>query len=269
MENELKIRNLEKKVSNLRNKNFELEKDIDLLKSLVFDENFNFNSENYCPICGNFSTFSDFGIPPRHNAQCPYCSSLERHRKVYLLFKQRFSELLFEKDIKLLHFAPELSFYNLFKNQLNIDYFPVDFCPEIYETSNITIRKKVNMEEIPYVDKMFDFIYNCHVLEHVPNDFKAMSELYRVLDDDGVCVILVPLASNKTTFEDNSINTPELRLKHYGQSDHLRIYGLDFEKRLESVGFNVEVVFSDDLIKFDNEGKLYNIGHDRIFVCTK
>lgn len=269
MDNELKIHNLEKEISNLKNKNFELKKDINLLKSLVFKGGADFTSENYCPFCGNFSIFQDFGNPPRHNVLCPHCRSLERHRQVYLLLKQRFSELLFEKDIKLLHFAPELPFYNLFKNQPNIDYFPVDLCPEIYEQANIEIRKKVNMEEIPYTNKMFDFIYNCHVLEHVPDDIKAMRELYRVLNDGGVCVTLVPLAITEKTFEDDSINTPELRLKHYGQSDHRRIYGLDFEKKLESVGFNVDVVYSGDLIKSDSERKLYKIEYDRIFVCTK
>lgn len=64
---------------------------------------------------------------------------------------------------------------------------------------------------------MSDFIYNSHVLEHVPNDFKGMCELYRVLKDDGVCITLIPQFNLETTFENDEYNIPELRRKYYGQ----------------------------------------------------
>lgn len=124
------------------------------------------------------------------------------------------------------------------------------------------------MQHIPYENEKFDFIYNSHVLEHIPNDIKAMSELYRVLKKDGVCITLVPLFNIDTTFEKDEYNTPELRLKYYGQRDHVRKYGLDFKNRLMSVGFKVKEISAEDLIKTKEQKRLFGL-NGQIFVCTK
>ena len=235
-------------INNLKNQNYLLLKEIDLLKKFIIKNNsFNKSEENYCPIC----------------------DSLERHRLIYFIL-QRYGYRLEHENIKLLHFAPEVPFYNLFKKFNNIDYYPVDFNPEIYEVRNIHIRDKVNMENLfQYDDNMFDFIYNCHVLEHIPDDLKAMGELYRVLKKGGVCITSAPVFNIPKTIEKEEYNTPELRLKYYGQEDHLRKYGLDFKDRLESVGFNVEEILSYEFIPSEVETKLYGIRPDRVFLCTK
>lgn len=260
----------EKLINELNNQNYMLLKEINLLKRLIIkNKNFNDMQENYCPICENFSKFKPFGITSRSNALCPHCHSLERHRLVYFLMQRRYGHMLEHENIKLLHFAPEVPFYRLFKKFNNIDYYPVDFNPEIYEARNIHIRDKVNMENLQYEDNMFDFIYHCHVLEHIPNDLKAMGELYRVLKEGGVCVTLAPVFNIPKTIEKEEYNTPELRLKYYGQEDHLRKYGLDFKDRLESIGFNVEELLSTAIISSEVENKLYGIRHDRVYICTK
>lgn len=223
---------------------------------------------NYCPICNDFFEFLDFGHPPRKNVWCPNCYSVERMRFTFLFIQSQL-ENKFSEDIKLLHFAPEKIFYDLFSKKTNIDYYPVDFDPERYERQGITIRKKVDMMDIPWDNKTFDVIYNSHVLEHVPDDIHGMSELYRVLKDDGVCITLAPVFRMETTLEKEEYNTPELRLKYYGQEDHLRKYGLDFKDRLESVGFKVDVIKSSDILS-DSDKKLYAINDsDEIYLCTK
>ncbi|KZX12193.1 ubiquinone/menaquinone biosynthesis C-methyltransferase UbiE [Methanobrevibacter curvatus] len=124
------------------------------------------------------------------------------------------------------------------------------------------------MQDIPYPDNTFDLIYNSHVLEHVPDDIKAMNELYRVVKPyNGKIVIMVPILKEET-LEKEEYNTPELRSKYYGQFDHLRAYGKDFSERLKSVGFNVEVVSKDNLINKD-EIKKHGRINDEIYVCTK
>lgn len=170
----------------------------------------------------------------------------------------------------MLHFAPEKPFYNIYNQKENIDYYPVDLSPEIYESRGINIRQKVNMENIPYQDNTFDIIHTCHVLEHVPNDIQAMHELYRVLDFEGVCFIMVPKSNIPKTIEKEEYNTPELRIKHYGQIDHLRKYGLDFKDRLESVGFNVTEFKSEDIYETQIKKDFYKLFRfDSVFVCTK
>ena len=115
--------------------------------------------------------------------------------------------MLEHEIIKLLHFAPEVPFYNFFKKFKNIYYYPVDFNPEIYEARNIHIRDKVDMENLAqYEDEMFDFIYHCHVLEHIPNDLKAMNELYRVLKKGGACITLVPLYNRVCPLMNKSVS---------------------------------------------------------------
>lgn len=258
-------------IFNLKNQNHALLKEMDLLKKFIIRNNItNKSDENYCPICENFSNFKSFGITSRSNALCPHCHSLERHRLVYFIIQRRYGYLLEHENIKLLHFAPEIPFYNLFKKFNNIDYYPVDFNPELYEARNIHIRDKVDMENLfQYEDNMFDFIYHCHVLEHIPNDLNAMGELYRVLKNGGVCITLAPVFNIPKTIENSEYNTPELRLKYYGQEDHLRKYGLDFKDRLESVGFNVEEIKSYDFMPSQIENKFYGIRPDRVFICTK
>lgn len=143
----------------------------------------------------------------RPKAQCPHCKSLERDRFIYLVLL-KINDLFNKENVKVLHFAPEREIYKFFNSKDNIDYYPVDFSPEKYSHLNI-IQKSVNMEEIPYDDGYFDFIYNSHVLEHVQNDLKAMQELYRVLKDNGMCLVCVPMSENYETLEKEEYNTPD------------------------------------------------------------
>ena len=160
--------------------------------------------------------------------------------------------------------------YKIFNNQENIDYYPVDINPKRYKKNKINIREKVNMENIPYEDNTFDFIYNSHVLEHVPDDIKAMGQLRRVLKEDGICLVTIPLFNIPKTLENEEYNTPELRLKHYGQKNHLRKYGNDFKNRLESVGFDVEEVEPKDIENNINKRKILGLNeNEKFFICKK
>lgn len=262
---------LDKKIDELNNSNKILTNKLNFLNEMIFNINYNLqDSKNYCPLCEEFSNFLPFGIINRENASCPNCRSLERSRFFYLTIKEKYSDLFNKDDVKFLHFAPEYPLYKVFREKENFNYYTADFNPDFYESEGIEIKYKVNMEDIPFIDNTFDIIYNSHVLEHVPDDHLAMSELYRVLKPNGVCFIMVPLSGNPKTLENDEYNTPELRLKFYGQEDHLRFYGSDFKGKLESVGFNVETIevskeYTAPIIKkvlglFDGE---------IIFVCTK
>ena len=102
--------------------------------------------------------------------------------------------------------------------------------------------RKIDITDINFGNDYFDFIICSHVLEHVQDDRKAMSELFRVLKPGGEAILQVPTSKyNKKTFEDFSITSPEEREKYFGQKDHVRIYGKDYKNRLESVGFKVKL----------------------------
>lgn len=247
----------------------DLKNNVNLVKFMLMNQYLD-SGNNFCPVCGKISEFYSFGRPLRKNIRCPHCKSVERHRLVYLLFQQKFSSSFKNKNTKLLHFAPESLFYDYFRKFKKIDYYPVDIDPESYESRGIQIREKVDMESIPFHDNKFDVIYASHVLEHVPDDIKAMSELYRVLKYGGRCVLLVPIRySLKETLEKEEYNTPELRKKHYGQANHLRLYSTDVKDRLESVGFKVDTFTYKNIVDSEIEKDFYKLGRDIIFLCKK
>jgi SAM-dependent methyltransferase len=223
------------------------------------------NNLNYCPPCNRISEFRPFGIISRKKAKCPNCRSLERGRALWL-YLQRNTKILEENSsasLKVLHFAPEKFFYDKFTKNQYVDYYPVDFNPNFKG-----IRDVVDIQKIPYEDGMFDIIICIHVLEHIADDYTAMTELLRVLKTDGTAYILVPLFNELTvTYEDPSHSTPELRLKHYGQSDHLRKYGTDFIQRLMGAGFNVTAIKTAEYFS-ESEMDICSLQSDFIFECT-
>ena len=116
----------------------------------------------------------------------------------------------------------------------NIDYVTTDLISPIADV-------KADICDLPFPDNEFDFIFCNHVLEHIPNDKKAMREIFRVLKNNGTAIIQVPYDKNKReTYEDDNITDPKERRRIFGQYDHVRIYGMDYFDRLRSVGFEVE-----------------------------
>ena len=99
------------------------------------------------------------------------------------------------------------------------------------------VRVRMDITDIPYPNNFFDVIFCSHVLEHVPNDRRAMQEFSRVLKHEGWAVIMVPCFPERgKTFEDPSVTDPAERLRLFWQEDHVRLYGNDFVERLEASG---------------------------------
>ena len=61
----------------------------------------------YCPVCrSHVRRFLHFGQPPRADARCPICGSLERHRLLWLFLRSR-TDLFDGAPKRILHVAPE------------------------------------------------------------------------------------------------------------------------------------------------------------------
>jgi SAM-dependent methyltransferase len=202
------------------------------------------------PIDGkSFKSFLPYGYgKQRNNVLSPSTLSLERHRLLWLYLQNETD--FFTAQKKVLHFAPEQSFYKRFKRMPNLDYTTTDLNSPLADV-------KADICHLPFQDNAFDIIFCNHVLEHIPNDTKAMQELYRVLKPNGFGVFQIPQDLNREkTFEDNSITDKKERAKIFGQYDHVRIYGRDYFDKLRSVGFKVEEVdytntlSEDDIFKY-------------------
>ena len=170
----------------------------------------------------------------RLNALSPSTLSLERHRLLWLYLKNETD--FFTAPKKVLHMAPEQCFLKRFKKLKNLDYTTADlFTPHV--------DVKADILDLPFDDNSFDVVFCNHVLEHIVDDKKAMQELYRVLKPNGMAILQIPQdLSLEKTYEDFSITSPEERAKHFGQYDHVRVYGKDYFNKLRAVGFKVDEV---------------------------
>jgi SAM-dependent methyltransferase len=188
------------------------------------------------PIDGkSFKTFLPYGYGnQRNNVLSPSTLSLERHRLLWLYLKNETS--FFSANLKVLHFAPEQAFYKRFKKMINLDYVTTDLNSPLADV-------KADICNLPFKDNEFDVILCNHVLEHIPDDTKAMQELYRVLKKRGMGIFQIPQDLNReVTFEDDSITDKKERAKIFGQYDHVRVYGKDYFDKLRRIGFEVEEV---------------------------
>ena len=145
----------------------------------------------------------------------------------------------------LLHIAPEECLEKNLKHILKGGYISVD-------KSSKRAMFNMDVTNLQFKDEYFDIVYCSHVLEHVIDDLIAMKEMWRVLKRDGWAIINVPVSSRRKTFEDVHATSPEDRQRLFGQGDHVRIYGKDYIKRLESCGFFVKKIKASDFISKKN-----------------
>lgn len=197
------------------------------------------------PIDGkSYRKFLPYGYgKQRQNALSPGTLSLERHRQMWLYLKNETS--FFTSKLRVLHIAPEQEFLRRFKKMQNLDYVSADLFSPIVDV-------KADILDLPFADHSFDVVFCNHVLEHIVDDRKAMSELYRILKPGGWGILQVPIKTSlEKTYEDFNITDPKERQKHFGQYDHVRWYGMDYFERLRSVGFKVDIDYYSQ--KFSEE----------------
>ncbi len=188
------------------------------------------------PIDGrSYRRFLPYGYEKiRENALAPGTLSLERHRLFWLYLTNKTS--FFSEAQRVLHFAPEQAFLKRFRKLKHLQYTTTDLNSPIADV-------KADICDLPFEDHSFDFIICNHVLEHIPDDTTAMQELYRVLAPGGIAIIQVPYDRNREqTFEDDTITDRKERARIFGQYDHVRVYGMDYFRKLAAVGFVVEGV---------------------------
>jgi SAM-dependent methyltransferase len=168
-----------------------------------------------CPVCGYIGPFMDLSgfAGVRKHAVCPQCRALERHRLQFVAVMEILEKLNVSK-LKMLHFAPESFFRRIFSARFGK-----------YETADLTMKNvdhKVDLQSLPFDDSTYDFIFASHVLEHIPDDQKAIGEIRRILKPNGIAILPVPVVCGKT------IEYPKAN-PH--EAYHMRAPGLDyFEK---------------------------------------
>lgn len=215
----------------------------------------------YCPICGGrYRKFLPGGVKLRPNAKCPGCGSLERDRLLWIVLEYLWKTHKISKGGHLLHVAPESMLAKKFKQ--NYDYLSVDL-------DGSRAMQAMDITDINLPDCQFDAIVCNHVLEHIPDDTKAMSELYRVLKPGGWASLQIPRGTQEDTEEDLSITDPEERERLYGNKEHVRRYGKDYQLRLEKAGFEVLTFSKEDVLTPDIKEKVSVESEKEIWISRK
>jgi len=217
-------------------------------------------SKYQCPIC-RFHARKFIQVHEGASHLCPRCGSIERKRLLWLYLRDEI-KIQKQNNFRALHFSPSSVLFRKLMVMENVEYTPTSF-------DNPLIKNHFDITSLPFGENRFDIIICYHVFEHIDNDKKAMSELFRVLKKSGVALLQVPY-SEKETIEDSSVTNPEERKKLFGQEDHVRYYGrTDFKKRLENAGFNVEEISYAKKLG-EEKSELYQLNRDEIiFRCLK
>jgi SAM-dependent methyltransferase len=221
---------------------------IDLFKKM-FKRYYWMGSEFTCPICNNstrslrsigrknllLSELQVFGAGER-NKGCPICGSTDKERLLYLYLKNLFKTL--NKNTRVLHVAPEEPIKKILKENYLINYTAGDYFASGYNYSSDVMH--LNIEQTDFLNDSFDIVICCHVLEHVNDDNKAINEIHRILSNNGIAILQVPIS----LLLDNTLEIKEFRSENlnnilYGQEDHLRLYGKDYFTKIKNAGFEV------------------------------
>jgi len=210
----------------------------------------------------SYRKFLPYGyVRQRNHALSPGTLSLERHRLLWLYLERETD--FFKKSLKVLHVAPEQAFYKSFKKLDNINYTTTDLHSPL---ANV----KADICDLPFKENQFDVILCNHVLEHIPNDKKAMQELFRVLKPGGWAILQVPLDSKRLkTFQDDTITDPKERMRVFGQYDHVRLYGMDYFEKLEKSGFSTQAIIYAEELTSEEITRFGVVSHEIIPVCFK
>jgi SAM-dependent methyltransferase len=176
---------------------------------------------------------------------CPVCQASDRDR-LYALFLRAYTQQRPGQALRLLDIAPSPSLSRFLKGLPGVQYRSADLMSPLADD-------KVDITDMNcYASGSFDLIVCSHVLEHVPDDAKAIGELNRVLAPGGAAILMVPiLLGLQQTDEDPGVTDVNERWRRFGQDDHVRMYARsDFLQRLQTGGFQVE---NFDAAKFGRE----------------
>jgi SAM-dependent methyltransferase len=203
----------------------------------------------------------------RRDVQCPRCGSYERVRALWLFLREQTD--LDEGRHRVLHFAPEPSIAAAIEALPGVEYVSADIAPGV-------AMEVVDITAIPPALGSFDVVICSHVLEHVPEDRRAMAEVFRVLRPGGAAYFMQPVDFERAeTYEDPAIVAPRERERAFGQFNHVRVYGRDIRERLEGAGFELserrytEELDAADRARYALQDGDATVREDVVFVAAK
>lgn len=196
----------------------------------------------------------------RPRARCPRCGALERHRFLAYVLDQL--GLFVASARAVLDIAPQRQVQHVLRRLAPDAYVGTD----LYDHLGVDLRSDIT--RLPFAGGAFDLIVCYHVLEHIGDDRAAMRELARVLSPGGLALIQVPWRRGSPTDEDPDAPAAE-RARRFGQDDHVRYYGTDFEARLVSAGLRPYRFEPRDLLDPAELHRLALVPNEAVWLCRR
>jgi SAM-dependent methyltransferase len=188
----------------------------------------------HCNICR--WTGPSFGGPAHsEGALCPRCGSIARDRFLFRALQARVDPPAPDRRLRLLETSPRLG--PAYRQAMGrwFDYLCSDFDERAHAGM---VRIDLQAIDLPTAD--LDVILTPHVLEHVPDTDRALSELARVLRPGGWLLLQVPLLQGRTA--------PPAEPEFHG--DHTPVFwrfGPGLGAVLAAHGFEVDLLVTADL----------------------
>ncbi len=233
-----------------------------------------FPKKYYCSICGKhvafflntgvrteiFSRLKIVGGGYRKHVRCPLCGSIDRTRWLNWIIENK-TDIYANPDNAILHIAPEKCIEEKIRRKTGI-YISGDM-------QKGRADRVVDITNMTFENGYFDYIIINHVLEHVPDEKKAIEEVKRVLKSSGKFIFSMPICESQMTFESNKELSETERLRTYGQKDHVRLYGTDTKERMEKYGLEVEEFIAKRFLSEKELSRMRILTEDRIFIAKK
>lgn len=208
----------------------------------------------YCNVCGWRGSLFLPDEPDDPDRKCPLCASLPRQR----LLKHTLDLLgLPRPGNRVLHVSPkgERRLAKWLKSRAG-DYLSIDK-GGVWNTFEAGgAMEEMDLTALRLPDDSVDFVLCSHVLECIPDDRKAISEIFRVLAPGGVAALQVQL------YGETTVRVAEPKGEDYWHAWHP---GRDYFRRYEGAGFSVDLYEAGRI----DDGRLRLYPASSISICRK
>jgi len=218
-------------------------------------------SRQYCPVCesrvSSFLPLPEFFIKNQqqygyrfssNDAEtcneaaylCPSCAASDRDRLYALFLADYLASIESAAPVNIGDFGPSEPLAAFIRRLITSSGKDIHYRTADLLTENVDDRVDISDLQA-YESEQFDFFICSHVLEHVPDDGKALAELHRILKRGGKGILMVPIILRLDEIdEDPEVKDEGERWRRFGQFDHVRLYSKrGFLERVQKAGFKV------------------------------